>query len=117
MKTQLLFIIAGVTLMNTVAFSIMSGCGVFQSVPLAIAWQVVSVCSNSFFADNHSHLVVIVAAFFSACFLAGILGISVLIARKRRLLLSRSSVTTMCAIGFVIYLLLNLLRFPAGPCF
>jgi hypothetical protein len=117
MKTHLLLVIVCVTLMNSLLFSVMSGCGIFQAVPLAFAWHAVSMCRNTFFADNHARVVAAVGALFSACFLAGLLTLVALIARRRGLLVSHTSLTKMFAIGAIIYLLLGLVTVPVGPCF
>jgi len=117
MKTQLLLVVVCVTLVNTVVFSVVSGCGVFQGIPLALGWHVVSMCRGSFFADNHAHIVAAVGALLSACFLAGLLALVAIIARNRGLLASQSSVSRMIVIGAVVYLVLGLLPFPVGPCF
>jgi hypothetical protein len=116
-KTQLLVVVVCVTLVNTFVFTVMSGCGILQGVPLALGWHVVSICRGAFFADNHAHVVAAVSALLGACFLAGFLGLVALTARKRGHLASRASLAKMFTIGAVIYLVLSLLPIPIGPCF
>jgi len=117
MTKQLVLLVICVTLINTVVFSVVSGCGIFQSIPLILGWHIVDKFRGSFFADNHAHVVAAVGALISACFLAGLMTLLAVAARRMGLLVSQSSVARVLAIGAVIYLILGLLPFPIGPCF
>jgi hypothetical protein len=117
MKTQLLAVVVCVTLVNTLVFTVTSGCGILQGLPLALGWHVVSICLGAFFADNHAHIVAAVGALLGACFLAGLLWLVALTARKRGHLASRGSLAKLFTIGTVVYLVLSLLPIPIGPCF
>lgn len=116
MKKQLLLVIVCATLVNAVVFSVESGCAILQFLPMYLAWVVVNTCTNAFFADNHAHVVATVGALFSAGFLAGLLALVAIVARKRGLLVSQRSLTKMFAIGSFIYLLIGALPMPAGSC-
>jgi hypothetical protein len=85
-------------------------------VPQLIAWDLVRVSTSAFFADNHAHLVAAIGALSSACFLAGLLALGALVARKRGLLISQGSLAKMFAIATFIYLLVGVLLIPIGPC-
>ncbi len=115
MKTQLLLVVISVTLVDSVVFSIVSGCGIFQAIPLGLAWYLVRLCSSPFFASYHEHLLAAVGALLSACFLAALLAFGTMVARKRGRLVSQSSLTKRFAIWTAVYLVLSLLPFPVAP--
>lgn len=117
MKRPLLLAFVCITFVNTLEFSIASGCGSFRAVPIALAWDAVRVCFGSFFADNHEHVVAGVGALLSAFFFTIFLALAALFARKRGSLVSRASLAKAFSIAVVIYLLLGLFPFPSGPCF
>jgi hypothetical protein len=117
MRTRLLVVIFCVTLVDTVVFSVTSGCGIFQAVPLVLGWHIVRICSGAFFADNHAHIVAAVGALLGAFFLAAILVLLALGTRERDLPVSQARLTKMFAIGTAIYLALSLIPIPGTSCF
>lgn len=117
MKTQLLLIIACVTLVNSIVFSAMPGCGAFRTLPLALGWHLVSACRGHLFADNHASIVAAVGALLSACFIGGLLLVLALTLWKSVLTSASYKITMYLAVGAAIYVALGLLPFPTGPCF
>jgi len=117
MKKQALLLIIGVTLVNTAVFSVTSGCGLFQAIPLMLGWHLVSALKDSVFADNHAHVVAATSALLSALFLTGFLVLWALIGKKTGFPSSRSSLAKLFVIGAVIYVGLGVLTLRIGPCF
>jgi len=116
-KIQFLLLVVSVALVNTIVFSAVPGCGTFRAVPLAIGWHLVDSVRGGLFADRHTHLVAAVSALLSACFLAVLMSILGLIARKMGWLASPQGLSKLLAGAAFIYVILGLLPIPVGPCF
>jgi hypothetical protein len=112
---QLLVVIIAVTIANAFVMTSKTGCGVLL-IPGLFGWQVVTVAKGSFFADNNAAIVMGVGALISGCFLALVLGLAALIAKRRGLLTSKAALTKMFVIATLVYLLIGILWVPFGPC-
>lgn len=117
MKTKLLLLIVCITVINTIIFSVVSGCGIFQAIPMILGWNLVALVRNPLFADHHAHIVAAAGALISALFLTGFLMLIVLVERKRGLTESQLSLNKLFIIGGVIYIVLSAVPIPFGPCF
>ena len=117
MKTKMLLVIVTVTLFNSVVFSVVSGCWIFQTVPMVLGWHLVSLLRSPLFADHHGYLVDAVGGLLSALLLAGVLTLVALIGRRRGRLTSDTSLNRMLVLSTVIYLILSALPLQTGPCF
>jgi len=105
-----------VTLVNAVLFTTRGGCGMFLALPLLAGWSIVAVFFGHFFADNHAHIVTVLGAFVSACFLAAALAVIAAAGRKAGRFASRRSLTALFIVGGLVYIALGLLNYPEGPC-
>jgi hypothetical protein len=116
MKKQLLFVFVAVTIANFVAFSKISGCGVFAFLPELLAWDAVTALLGQFFANSHPNLVLAISALLSACVLTGPLALLTLVIRKRGRLQSARDLSIAYAVVAVIYVFLSALPVPRAPC-
>lgn len=116
-KIQFSLLVVSVAVTNTIVFSAVPGCGTFRALPLALGWHLVDLLRGGFFADRHVHLVAAVSAVLSACVLAALMSILVLIANRMGWLAQPQGLSKLLVGGAVIYVILGLLPIPVGPCF